>query len=295
MLRNALSESKKQNNALLTEVEEIQKTVDSLAEELRITKENLETSEMESARLKETVEEWQKRYDTTKISRETLISELLEKEKKYSLQIKELSVINAKLENTIKKLNIEIADLKDGLKTAENKSGELEAVSSKVLLLEGRISRLREEIADFLPLSGIRQKGAVALSHTYSSRFIKREISYLFATIPFETAIESTGKKLSEDFHNFLTTLIDLCEEEKSCRIDIIATGRTYSANMNILNSLKDKELILLEALEKFSERLNDKARFIRQLGRVTLIDKIGDRDVERVDIHIYLIREATG
>lgn len=295
MLRNALSESKKKNNALLTEIEEIKKTVDSLSSELNKTKGELSSREQEVARLRGSVEELHKRYDTTKISRETLISELLEKEKKYSFQIKELTVENTKLEKTVETLNSELAVLKSSLRTAEMKNRELEELSSKVHLLEGRVSRLKEEIADFLPLSGVRQKGSVSLSGTYSSRFIDKDISFLFASIPFDAALDSDGKKLSEDFHDFLTKLIELCETEKGCKIDIIATGRTYDASMEILNSLKDKELILLKALDSFSASLDKRANLIRRKGRVTVIDKIGKKETESVDINIYLVREQAG
>lgn len=295
MLRNALSESKKKNNALSTEIDEIKKTVDALAEELSATKGQLEARQEESERLRVAVEEMQKRYDTTKISRETLISELLEKEKKYSSQIRELTEKNAQLENTAKTLDGELDGLKNRLQTAEDKNSELENVSSKVLLLEGRISRFKEEIADFLPLSGVRQKGSVALSNTYSSRFIQKEISFLFASIPFEAAIESNGKNLSKDFHEFLVKLLELCKEEKTCKLDIIATGRTYDGSMDILNSLKDKELTLLNALKSFRSTLNESADFIRRTGRVTIIDKIGEKDEDRVDINIYLVRDVPG
>ncbi len=295
MLRSALSESKKKNNALITEIEEIRKTVDSLSGELKITKSELSARGEEVERLQGTVEELQKRYDTTKISRETLISELLEKEKKYSIQIKDLTVENTKLENTVETLNGEVDALETRLASAEARSRELEELSSMVHLLEGRIARLKEEIADFLPLSGVRQKGAAALSETYSSRFMSRDISFLFASVPFEAALDSDGKKLSEDFHDFLTTLVELCENEKDCKIDIIATGRTHDGSLEFLNALKDKELVLIKALESFTASLDKRADFIRRQGRVTVIDKMGEKVTDRVDVNIYLVREQAG
>lgn len=299
ILRAALSESKKKNNALLTEVEEINKTVNSLSEKLTTVQGELEIKEKEVVRLKEVVDELQRTYDSTKISRETLIDELLEKEKKYSTQIKELTVTNSKLESDLATLNNTFTGMKNELDLSKNqledaqtRNRELERLSSTVHILEGKIQRLQEEISVFLPLPGIRQRGAVELSNTYSSQFISKEITLLFASVPFEAALESNGQNLSEDFTFFLFKLIEICEAEKDCKLDIIASGRSSDASIERLNELKSKELLFLSAFDTFRKSLKEREKIIRKSGRVTVVDKMGKKGLEKVEIDIYLVRE---
>jgi DNA repair exonuclease SbcCD ATPase subunit len=320
VLRSALSECKKKNSTLSNQIEEFMRKISSLENDLSGMKKELEIKEGDNQRLKKLIDELKKTYDATKISREKLVNKLLEKEKKYSSTIKELTLVNTRLEDEINRLKDELAAVQDKnrelseelsnmssstekmkedyrrkVEEVQKLNIEIEGLTSKIHLLEGKISRLKDEIGEFLPIASLRQKSSSALSDTISSSFISKEISYLVASVPLEIALKAGKSELSKDFSSFLEKLAGLCRDEGDCRLDVIATGVTYTAEMDILVDLKNRELSFLKALKKFMSKNRGSASVIRKKGRVTMIDKMGEKIKSSVKIKIYIVRERKG
>ncbi len=319
IVREGLAECQKRTNALTDQIEEMNIKVEMLKGEIAKNRENIDAKSMEVDRYRTMAKDLKKTYDTTKISRETLINELLDKEKKYSSLINELSVKNIQLETNLEKLKKELERsekektvLKTSLAKSEKKSvalkGDLEkragevdtlgknvkTLSSKVQALEGKTVRLSENVEDILPLSTARKEASDHLAKNISPTFLSKDISILLASIPSDLALDKKGGTLSPEFTAFLKSLGDVCTEGKGCSVDIIARGRTRSGEMEILVELKNREIAFLRALNQFLKSPGGGNSPIRKRGRITVVEKMGFKGKELVEVRIYLVRKKS-
>ncbi|RMG58613.1 MAG: hypothetical protein D6713_07290 [Deltaproteobacteria bacterium] len=316
-LRRSYAEVSQERESLRKQLGEVEKTVDSLRSELEKTKKELEASREENAKLKETVAQLQDTYATTKISRETLINELLEKEKEYSGRIKKLTLENASLKTRIASLEKEseslktaleaarrelaekeksIASLKEKVSLKEDEAGKLRAevedLRKRVHLLEGKVTRVQEEAGTLFPLVRARHEAIVATSETVSATYISPDAGLLFAEVPLDTAL-SDGGSLSDDFRNFLGKLADVAGKEEGVRLTVVPTGKTYTGKMEVLVSLKEEEEKFLRAIASHLEKNPALKKVLLVPGRQTILDRTGGKREIKTVVRVFL--EMTG
>jgi len=316
VVREGLAQCQKKTNALSEEIENLSIRIQVLKGKIKNNEKQLSLEAKETERYREMSEDLKKTYDASKISRETLINELLDKEKKYSSLIKDLSVKNTHLDEELKEVkdtlhNAErerdiakkgleasekkLTGLKDQLKEKvgklKNLDNNISGLKSKVETLEGKTVRLSEDVSEILPLSTARRVASGILSRNMSPGFIEKGVSILFATVPADLAMGKEGKGLAKEVSKFLEELGDVCSEGKGCSFDIIATGRTQTGEMEILVALKEMETSFLRALDSFIKSTEQNKLRIRRKGRITIIDKMGYRGQEMVEVRIYLVR----
>ncbi len=149
-LRDALAATSKERNQVTAQAEALRK---QLADEKTASAElsaRLKTQEEESRRMGDELSSARKNYEGTRITREELISELLEKEKATGKRIQELSAKNQAAEAEVERLRKDAAQ-REALVAELRRKGEstpdADALRKERDILLGRVERLTDERA----------------------------------------------------------------------------------------------------------------------------------------------------
>lgn len=147
-VRDALASVNKEKNALEARNEALEKRLSDEAESAQRCAARAQKQEEETRRLREELSEAGRHYEGTRITREQLIGELLEKEKASGKRIQELSARAQACETEEERLRAEAASLTR--EVAELRKRAEEAPDPVALRVErdillGRVERLTEE------------------------------------------------------------------------------------------------------------------------------------------------------
>lgn len=147
-LRDALASASKERSALEARNESLEKRLSDEAESARKCAERVQRQEEETRRLRGELSEAGRQYEGTRITREQLIAELLEKEKVSGKRIQELSSRAQACETENAGLRKESASLSREIEELRKRTREIPddvAVRVERDILRGRVERLTEE------------------------------------------------------------------------------------------------------------------------------------------------------
>lgn len=147
-LRDALASTNKEKSTLEAKYGEIQKQLADEKEANAAQSTRTRELEEELGKVKEELASIARKYEGTRITREELISELLEKEKTTGKRIQELSAMAQACDREREQLRREAAERKAAMSELEKRVAEtpdMESLRRERDILLGRIERLKED------------------------------------------------------------------------------------------------------------------------------------------------------
>lgn len=147
-LRDALAATSKEKNQSSAQAETLKKQLSDEKEKSAGLAARLKTQDEDIRRMSDELASARKNYEGTRITREQLISELLDKEKATGKRIQDLSVKGQALEAQVEKLGKEAAEreiLIADLRRKAETTPDAEALRRERDILLGRVERLTEE------------------------------------------------------------------------------------------------------------------------------------------------------
>lgn len=147
-LRDALAATSKEKNQSSAQAETLKKQLSDEKEKSAGLDARLKTQDEDIRRMSDELASARKNYEGTRITREQLISELLDKEKATGKRIQDLSVKGQALEAQVEKLGKEAAEreiLIADLRRKAETTPDAEALRRERDILLGRVERLTEE------------------------------------------------------------------------------------------------------------------------------------------------------
>ena len=147
-LRDALAATSKEKSTISTQAESLRKQLSDEKETSAGLSARLKTQDEDIRRMSDELASARKNYEGTRITREQLISELLEKEKATGKRIQDLSVKGQALEAEAERLRKEAAEreiLVAELRRKAETTPDAAALRRERDILLGRVERLTEE------------------------------------------------------------------------------------------------------------------------------------------------------
>ena len=147
-LRDALAATSKEKNQVSAQAEALRKQLADEKEAAAVLSARLKTQDEDIRRMSDELASARKNYEGTRITREQLISELLEKEKATGRRIQDLSVKGQALEGETERLRKEAAERETLIAELRQKAEltpDAAALRKERDILLGRVERLTEE------------------------------------------------------------------------------------------------------------------------------------------------------
>jgi DNA repair exonuclease SbcCD ATPase subunit len=252
-LRDALAAASKEKNTLEARYESAQKQLsDAEKENMALSSRNRELEE-ELGSVKEELASIAGKYEGTRITREELISELLEKEKATGKRIQELGEMGQQCDRERERLQRESVETKNTISALEKRIAETadnETLRRERDILLGRIERIKEER---LQEARRRDSRFAELAKTFSgisSRIESARVGPAMVvrvpdTVLFrkgKSTVSSAGKKVVQEVGNTATEfpaaaiIITAGEKSKAEEIRTLLT-KTHSLSRERVNA----------------------------------------------------------